>query len=159
VQRDHILMVLHHIVDVLDEDDVLIAHPEIFDERSVTARTENQSIILTAERLVVQSDSQCIGRFVLITVTGFDCNSRFSFDFRFDFSDNFLKQFPMILGYRKMHFRLFPKRTVTHRFLKMLLYRRGNMSFVFVKRKYSFWPSAEVEILRFQHKLDEMVNL
>src|SRR5690606_19751471 len=59
----------------------------------------------------------------------------------------------------KMHFRLFPKRTVTHRFLKMLLYRRGNMSFVFVKRKYSFWPSAEVEILRFQHKLDEMVNL
>ena len=61
--------VWHHVIDVLNEDNVGVNLVEVLYQRTVTTRTEQERAILVAEWSAVWVSSYCIGRRLLLRET------------------------------------------------------------------------------------------
>ena len=68
------------------------------DKRSVTGRTEQQSAVISAERLVFHVNGNRIGRFVLICEADIVMHAVFLFEFSLDLSQFCLEQLLMLRG-------------------------------------------------------------
>ena len=113
----------HHIVDVLDEDDVAIEVVEILDESAVSAWTEEQLAISSSERRIVHIDGNRVRTGLLLAQAHLIGYLVLSLSLRKNALDKLLKEFTMLAADSEVHLCLSPTACIESGFREMFLDR------------------------------------
>ena len=142
----------HHIIDVLDEDDISINLVEVLNQGTMTTRTEEQGAIIVPERCVVGIGSHGISTRLLLGEGDVVLDAVLTCQAVFLLCHLPLKETDVLMTHREMHVG-FTIAGCIERTFHQVFFHGGTRTFgIFVEQEHTLGQLTVVQAFCFQHR-------